>query len=83
MDFNKLRTYILEQTFEVKIINGSVNIVNYESIGHFDSNKIIVRHKDGSVIVNGDNLTVSKLLKDEVLIKGNIKNLELRNNHEK
>lgn len=83
MDFNKLRTYILEQTFEIRIINKSINIVNYESIGHFDSNKIIVRHSDGSVIINGNNLVISKLLKDEVLITGKIKKLELRELHEK
>lgn len=83
MDFNKLRTYILEQEFEIKIIHNRIDIVNYESIGHFDSNKIIVKHKEGSVVIHGSQLVISKLLKDEVLITGEIKNVELRNHHEK
>lgn len=68
----------MENEFEIKIVKNMINIVNYESIGHFDSNKIIVRYSEGSVVINGSNLVVSKLLKDEILIAGIIKSVELR-----
>lgn len=71
------RSYLLEEEFKITIVNNKVNIVNFTSIGHFDDSKIIVRYKEGNVIVKGSHLVVSKLLSDEILISGNIKNIEL------
>lgn len=82
MDFNKLRTYILEDEFEMKLLNNRIDIINYKSIGHLDSNKMIIRHENGNVIINGRNLVVAKLVKEEILIVGNISNIELRNTNE-
>ena len=42
------------------------------------NNKIIVRKQNGSIIINGTNLVVSKLLNDEILIDGKISNIEFR-----
>jgi len=78
MNFNKLRSYIKEDEFEIRVFQNKVNILNYESIGHFDSNKIIIRHHEGSLIINGECLVVSKLLNDEILVTGVIKAIELR-----
>ena len=79
MDYKgKLRSYFLENEFKVTYIQNKGNIVNYESIGHFDSNKIIVRKNNGSIIINGNNLVVSKLLNDEILIDGKISSIEFR-----
>lgn len=73
-----LRSYLLEDEFQIRILNGRVNVVNYDSIGHFDSNKVILKYQLGAVVITGDHLVVSKLLTDEVLVTGNIKNIELR-----
>lgn len=75
---HKFRDYILDTELKIIMLENRVNIVNYQEIGHFDSHKIIVRHDQGSIIINGTNLVVSKLLSDEVLITGYIKNIEFR-----
>ncbi len=75
---NRFRDYILDDELKITILEDCVNIANYKEIGHFDSNKIIIRHEKGNIIVNGEKLVVSKLLVDEVLITGKIKNVELR-----
>ena len=75
---HKFRDYILESELKITILENRGDIVNYTEIGHFDSNKIIVRHDKGNIVINGNNLVVSKLLMDEVLISGTIKNIELR-----
>ena len=80
MAFDKLRTYIMDDEFEVKLLNNRIDILNYETIDHLDSNKIIIRYKQGKITINGKNLVVSKLLKDEVLIVGKIINIELGDN---
>lgn len=75
---NNIRSFLLEDDFEIRIYKNRVNIVNYDSIGHFDSNKINIYYSNGLITIKGDNLVVSKLLKDEVLITGIIKNIEMR-----
>ena len=73
-----IRNYVIEQEFEIRIINIKVDVINYKDIGHFDSNKVIINYSDGSVVIKGNNLVVSKLMNDEILIGGEIKGLELR-----
>lgn len=73
---NHLRTYILENEFKITILMGRIDIVNYLEIDHFDNTKIIVRFEKGIVIIKGENLTISKLLNDELLILGKIKAVE-------
>lgn len=74
---NKVRSYLLEEEFTVNIFKNKVNVINYTNIDHFDINKVVIRHDDGILKITGRNLAVSKLLIDEVLITGDIQNIEL------
>lgn len=74
----QFRSYILEEGFSFSVYPNKIDILNYDSIGHFDSNKVIIRYDKGTLVITGDNLVVSKLMNDEVLVLGNIKNIELR-----
>ncbi|CCY46005.1 unknown [Firmicutes bacterium CAG:822] len=73
-----LRTYILENEFKINILIGKIDIVNYIEIDHFDDTKIMVRYEKGLVVIKGENLTISKLLNDELLILGKIKSFEFK-----
>lgn len=75
---NNIRSFLLEDEFEIRIYKNKVNVINYDSIGHFDSNKIMIYYDAGLIIIKGNNLVVSKLLNDEVLITGIIQDIELR-----
>ena len=75
---NHLRNYILENEFKITIFTNKIDIVNYLEIDHFDDAKIIVRFTNGLVIIKGEDLTISKLLNDELLILGHIKNIEFQ-----
>lgn len=82
MQFNGLRSYILEDEFKVTILINKINIVNFKEMGHFDNNKVIVRYmkndNNHNLIIKGRNLVVSKLKRCEVLIEGVIDALEFR-----
>ena len=73
-----LREYIYNNKFQIYLINNNINILNYEEVSSFDENKIIIKHRDGIVVINGKNLVISKLLSDELLVTGNITNIEFR-----
>ena len=67
-----LRNYILENQFKMIYLSNKLDIVNYIDISHFDSNKIIINYNEGSVLISGKSLVVSKLVSDELLIEGSI-----------
>lgn len=73
-----LRTYILEDEFRLIVTKDKVNIQNYIEIGNFDSNIVEVRFQNGVVVVTGKNLIVSRLMDNEIFIRGIIKNIEMR-----
>ena len=75
---NNFRSFLLEDNFEIHIYKNKIDILNYTSMGHFDSNKIIVYSDSGYITITGKDLVVTKLLKDEVLITGLIDGIELR-----
>ncbi|MBR1377225.1 MAG: YabP/YqfC family sporulation protein [Bacilli bacterium] len=78
MRVTDIRKYLLEENLEIRITPKYVDIVNYKELGHFDNKSITIYHNDGNVKISGDSLTISKLLNKEVLIIGDIKNIELR-----
>lgn len=73
-----IRSYILEDEFKITYVDNKVNVLNYDSIGHFDDNKVIINYENKTVIIKGKSLVVSKLMNDEILIEGNIINIEFR-----
>ena len=75
---HNIRSYISENELKITILNNKINIVNYIDIGHFDTNKIIVKCENKDIIINGNNLVVSKLVNDEILITGKFNNVEFR-----
>lgn len=75
---NQFRSYLLEEKFRINIVNGQINVVNYDSIGHFDSTKVMIHYDNKTLVVKGKNLVVSRLMADEVLVTGQIDLLEFR-----
>lgn len=75
---NQFRSYLLEEKFRINIVEGQINVINYESIGHFDSNKVMIHYNGKTLVIKGKNLVVSRLMVDEVLVTGEITLLEFR-----
>lgn len=75
---NRIRNYLLEDEFWMQVYPDHVDVMNHKRIGHFDSEKVMIEYKDGTLVIKGEHLVVSKLLQDEVLVTGTIKSVELR-----
>ena len=74
----RTRNYLLDETFNMRVLKNKIDICNYESIGYLDNDLIIINYDSGEIKIKGENLVVSKLLNDELLISGNIKIIEMR-----
>lgn len=78
MNIHKFRSYLLEDNFSMNVLKDKIEIMNYKEVGHFDNNKIIIKYDDGEIVIKGNNLIISRLMNDSILIKGSISNIELR-----
>ena len=68
-----IKDYIFDSTFKITILKGQIDIINYKDIDHFDDNKIIIRYDNETLVIKGEELIITKLLDDEILINGKIK----------
>ena len=77
-NLHRIKNYLLENNFEIRIYEDNVYVSNFDDIGHFDSYKIIIKKNNKSISIEGSDLVVSKLLKSEILVTGNINKIEFR-----
>lgn len=73
--FNYLDRCITDDEFRVVVIDDKVNVINYVEILDFSSSEVAIVYEKGSLIIKGNDLVVSKMLDDELLIKGKIKSI--------
>jgi sporulation protein YqfC len=74
---DKLTDYIYDKEVSIHIYHNSLNVINYKEISNFSNSKVTITYKDGTITVSGKSLVVSKLLGNEILISGEIKQIEL------
>ncbi len=74
---DKIRKYIVDEDERIIYFNRKVYISNFSKILEIGSESISVKSKNGIFIIIGENLSLLKLLDNEVLISGKIKNIEV------
>jgi len=75
---HKMRHYLLEEEFEIHLFQNQIYVANYTKMGHFDNNKVMIYYQNGILEIKGEQLVVSKLMQEEILVTGKIKNIEFR-----
>lgn len=73
----ELRNYIDDKEFRVCLLKNSVNVINYCSIFAIEKTRVSLSYNDGTLIIKGNNLTLKKMLENELLVYGEIKSIEL------
>ena len=68
----------LDEEFKINIFKDKVNVVNYIDIVNFTTKEVTIKYNGGLLLIIGNNLSISRLLIDEVLVTGNIEKIELR-----
>lgn len=75
---NRVENYLLDNEYKIIIKNNQLNVVNYDEIIDFSLVKITIRIKQKIIIIEGNNLIISKMIDDEVLVSGNISNISIK-----
>lgn len=77
--FNRLSNYINNDKFSLTITDNMLHIINYKKILSLDEEYISVITDNKKINIKGDKLIPQKLLDNEILIIGKIKNIEVVN----
>lgn len=73
---DRLDRYLIDSEYRINIYGDGVHIINYLEVVDFSNTKVVVRYRDGITIIEGENLVVSKMMDDELLITGKLKVLK-------
>lgn len=74
----KILDYIKDTKFKIIIYDNKIDICNYKEIIIFESNRIVINCNTFNISIKGNNLIINKVYDNEVLITGNILNIEFR-----
>lgn len=73
-----IKNFLNDNTNKIIIFDNNIYISSFSNIKSFDSNKFILILEKKEIIINGKNITIKKLSKEEILISGDIENIEFR-----
>ncbi len=76
--FRLIDDYATEKTFKISYKINNLDVVNYTKIIDFSSTLISFSYKNTLYYVEGENLVISKMMEDEILITGNIKKISFK-----
>lgn len=76
--FRLIDDYTTDKTFRIIYKKNTLNVINYTKIIDFSSTLISFSYKKTSYYVEGENLIISKMMEDELLITGNIKKISFQ-----
>lgn len=77
--FDRVKNYIVDNEFRLTLYVDMVHIMNYTKILSLEENRIVVRSLTKKVTITGKYLHLSRLLEEEILIKGEVLNIEVEN----
>lgn len=74
--FNNICNFI-SGSYSINISKDNVYIVNYDKVIDVNSDNILIMIDNKIIKINGSDLLINRLEKHELLIKGNIKGIDM------
>ena len=74
---DRLDRYLCDREYKIIIKENYVDIINYDEIVDFTLTNISVKYKDKIISIEGNNLTINKMIDNEVLVTGKISNIRI------
>lgn len=67
---NSIRNYVKQDEFKLLVKNNAIDIVNYSDLGNISEREIVIFNLNKKITITGSNLSINKLLNNEILILG-------------
>ena len=73
---DNLINFLYDKKYFINIYDEYIHVFNYEELISLASNKIILKLEKFKLIINGQELFITKMIPNEILIKGSINSVE-------
>ncbi len=74
---NNIKSFLYDENYFISIYDDKVHIYSFEKILKFSKNELIFKFSNFNITLKGEKLIINKMLKNEVLISGIIKSLNV------
>jgi len=79
MKFKKMiDDYVNDNKYSMIYKNNNLNIINYSEIIDFSSTLISVRYDNNVYHIEGNNLVISRMMENEILVTGDICDIKFK-----
>lgn len=79
---DNILNYLYDRDYCMCMYDDYFYIFNYKYLDLFNENRIILSLSKKKLILNGNNLLLVKITKEELLIRGSISNIEVKNDEQ-
>ena len=76
--FDKLDRYLVDNVYRITIEGRKIHVINYEEIVDFSSKQVIIKYNGVKTFIWGNDLVMSKMVDDEILITGELDKIEYK-----
>lgn len=73
---DSLINFLYDKNYFINIYDEYIHVFNYHELISLSSRKIVLKLEQFKVIIEGSNLFITKMLSNEILIKGSISKVE-------
>jgi len=75
----RLYNYVSDNEFRLTIYQDKINIINFKKIISLEEDYVSFLSPTQKIIITGNHFILNKLLKDELLVTGKVKKIEITN----
>lgn len=69
---DNLINFLYDKEYFITLYEGFVHVFNYKELVSINSNKVVLKMEKFILTITGKDLFITKMLPNEILIKGNI-----------
>lgn len=73
----KVDSWLKDNHFQMTITNNGLYIKNYIQLLGLEESLVLIKVKNKTISIKGTNLSLKKILQNELLLKGTIKKIEV------
>ncbi len=71
--------FLYDKNYFINIYNNYIHLYNYEDLISLDDNILVIIINNSKLTIKGNNFKVIKMSKNELLLSGNVYNMEFKN----
>ena len=72
-----LNRFIKNNDYTINIWENNIDIINFSEILILEDKKVVLLINNKRITIIGENVTINKLLDNEILLKGKLKSFEI------